>query len=122
MNVSDLANQWVSYWDHPDGAAVVADADSVLGNLARDDPEACWHTILAILERIEADPSNKAFQVLAAGPLEDLLAEHGPAVIASVELQARRDPKLNLLLGGVWQNAISNDVWSRVQAIRNAVW
>ncbi|MBW8369581.1 MAG: hypothetical protein K0M66_01165 [Thiobacillus sp.] len=122
--MADLAKRWISYWEHSEGtlAPEDSDANTMLDGLVRDDPETCWQTILAILEKIEADPSIKQFQVLAAGPLEDLLTEHGPNIIAKVELQARRDPKFNFLLGGVWQNAMNNDIWSRVQAIRNKVW
>ena len=65
---------------------------------------------------------NLTFAILAAGALEDLLADHGPDYIDRVEDTARKDPKFNRLLGGVWKNSITDDVWHRVQAIRNEVW
>jgi len=59
---------------------------------------------------------------LAAGPLENLLADHGSEFIDRVATLARKDPKFNHLLGGVWRRGMANDVWERVQAIRNEVW
>jgi len=56
---------------------------------------------------------------LSAGPLEDLLAMHGPAIIDRVEAEAARDPTFAKLLGGVWQNRMTDEVWARVQAARD---
>jgi hypothetical protein len=78
--------------------------------------------ILEALGRMDADPSQQAFQVLAAGPLEDLLADHGAAIIVRVEEEARRNPRFNLLLGGVWRNSMTHDIWQRVEAARLTVW
>ena len=76
-------------------------------------PEELWDLILEILHR---DPPVEVIQVLAAGPLEDYLAKCGEKVIERVEAQAAKDKKFKSLLGGVWQNTMSEDVWSRVQA------
>jgi len=57
--------------------------------------------ILAILSR---DPSPKAIELLAAGPLEDLLVEKGPLVIDEIERQAQSDSSVAMLLGGDWQS------------------
>jgi hypothetical protein len=78
-----------------------------------------WRFILAVYKR---DLSNKVKAVLAAGPLEDLLAKQGSEFIDRVEELARKDPKFNNLLGGVWQNMMSNEIWQRVQAARHQVW
>lgn len=75
--------------------------------------------IWEILLEIGQQPlSEKAMSNFAAGPLEDILAYHGEAIIERVETQARRDPSFKHLLGGVWQNAMSNSIWKRVQAAR----
>ena len=81
--------------------------------------EQLWRFILATYKR---DLSDKAFGILAAGPLEDLLAKQGPEFIERVEELARKDPKFNELLGGVWQNTMSEEIWQRVQAARLEVW
>ena len=83
------------------------------------DAEKLWRFILAAYGR---EMSDAAMASLAAGPLEDLLAHHGPAYIGRVEELARSEPRFNLLLGGVWRNAMTEDVWRRVQAARLRVW
>jgi hypothetical protein len=66
--------------------------------------------------------SDRAFAVLAAGPLEDLLAYHGSEFIDRVETEARRNPRFRDLLGGVWRNTITDDIWARVEKIRGPGW
>ena len=81
--------------------------------------EHLWRFILAAYKRDLSDETN-AF--LAAGPLEDLLAKQGPDFIERVEELARKDPKFNYLLGGVWRNTMTDEVWQRVQTARHNVW
>jgi len=78
-----------------------------------------WRFILATYQR---ELPDKVVAVLAAGPVEDLLAKQGSDFIDRVEALARHDSRFNYLLGGVWRNTMSDDVWQRVQAIRNHVW
>jgi hypothetical protein len=82
-------------------------------DLALENPEELWDIILEILKR---DPPTEVIEVLAAGPLEDYIAKLGEKVIDRVEAQAAADPKFKNLLGGVWRNSMSDDVWRRVQA------
>ncbi|HTU67516.1 MAG TPA: hypothetical protein VMF52_16320 [Steroidobacteraceae bacterium] len=98
------------------------DAAEVLSELARTEPETAWEAIFQILSLVEAKPENPLFQSLAAGPLEDLLSEHGRSIIDRVELEARRSPSFNLLLGGVWQGGMPADVWERIQKCRLRAW
>jgi hypothetical protein len=83
------------------------------------DGDRLWQFILEIYKR---DLSDNIIAVLAAGPLEDLLAKRGVDFIDRIEELARKDPKFNYLLGGVWRNTMTDEVWQRVQAIRNHVW
>jgi hypothetical protein len=78
-----------------------------------------WRFILAAYKRSLPD---KVVAVLAAGPVEDLLAKEGPDYIDRIETLARQDPKFNYLLGGVWRNTMTAEVWQRVIAVRNHVW
>lgn len=81
--------------------------------------ELLWKFILLAYQRAISD---KVIAVLAAGPLEDLLARHGPLYIDRVEQLAKDDEQFNMLLGGVWRNSMTNEVWRRVQAARKKVW
>jgi hypothetical protein len=81
--------------------------------------EQLWQFITAAYKR---DRSPRIVGALAAGPLEDLLAKQGPGFIDRVEELARKDPDFNYLLGGVWRNAMTDDIWQRVQTARHQVW
>ena len=78
-----------------------------------------WRFILATYKR---DISDRVVAVLAAGPLEDLLARHGALYIDRVEQLARDDEKFNCLLGGVWRSGMQKEVWRRVKVVRKEVW
>jgi hypothetical protein len=68
------------------------------------------------------DGSDSILGNLAAGPLEDLLVDHGPEFIDRVEILARQDRQFRRLLGAVWQNAMSDDLWNRVKAVAGPSW
>lgn len=115
-DLGSLADAWVRYWQEPEGSQ----AREALGwvtererSLVRKDPDTAWFLVLEILRR---DSSDEIAEVLSAGPLEDLLAKHGSHLIERVEHQAKTSPEFASLLGGVWKNAMSDDVWQRVQA------
>ena len=94
-------------------------AEHTLWQLTEDDPERAWQLILTILQE---DSSDIILQNLSAGPLEDLLSAHGDRFIDRVEQEAEHNKRFQTLLGGVWQNEISNAVWQRVQAVAGAPW
>ena len=77
-------------------------------------PEEVWRCILAIHG---LDQSTQVQQILSAGLIEDMLAQYGDRVIARIERQARLDPSFARLLGGVWKNQMSDENWTRLQAV-----
>lgn len=84
-----------------------------------EQPEVAWSATLRLLHR---DLTEDQLALLAAGPLETLLAYHGEAFIERVEREALKNPRFNHLLGGVWRNDIPADIWQRVQKARKEVW
>jgi len=76
-------------------------------------PHKAWRVILLIWSM---DQSITTMQNLSAGMIEDLLTKNGMKMIALVEAEARRDPSFASLLGGVWRNRMTDEVWSRLQA------
>ena len=78
----------------------------------------CWAAILEVLAR---EPPDKVIEVLAAGPLENLIHEHGIAFIERIETEARRNPEFRNLLGGVWESS-TPEIWARVQKARGPLW
>ncbi|HEY0505043.1 MAG TPA: hypothetical protein VGD42_16290 [Lysobacter sp.] len=87
--------------------------------IRQDAADEMWQFILAVLAR---RPSERVLRMLAAGPLEDLLAYAGKFYIDRVELEARRNPAFRHLLGGVWQNRTPDELWRRVEAVRGEPW
>jgi Family of unknown function (DUF6869) len=85
-----------------------------LAELVRDDPELAWPVILEI-PRIDA--SDMMLANVAAGPLEDLLVNHGSEFIERVEALAKIDPVFRKMLGAVWKNNISDDIWARLKVV-----
>jgi hypothetical protein len=94
-------------------------ASPELDDIVRDDPERAWGIILRLSEQA---PDEEFKAILAAGPVEDLLSQHGPSFIDRVEQRAVADAKFNHLLGGVWRLGMTDDVWARVQVARSNVW
>jgi hypothetical protein len=81
--------------------------------------EELWQFIKTAYVRSSSD---KVMGVLAAGPVEGLLAENGAHYIDQVEELAGRDGKFNRLLGGVWRSTMTPEIWSRIQKARKEVW
>jgi hypothetical protein len=90
--------------------------------LPREDPVLCLESIIKVLGLIGGSSPNRLLSVLAAGPLEDLLAENGHVVVEQVEVLARRSPEFRLLLNGVWDSTINPGVLSKLAKYRNQRW
>lgn len=98
-----------------------------LDNSCVSDPAFAWETILKIVRMYDEgdvlDASGKdnmaklVLANLAAGPMEDVLNYHGDDMIASIEAEACHDSRIRWLLGQVWRNDISQEVWGRVRRI-----
>jgi hypothetical protein len=67
--------------------------------LVREDPEAAWTVIRAVLARCDDD---RMLAYVAAGDLEDLLVHHGAAFIDRIEQEAASNPRFLRALVGVW--------------------
>jgi hypothetical protein len=79
-------------------------------------PQKAWRIILLIWA---TDQSARTMQILSAGDLENLLARNGTEMIPLVEAEAVRDPSFAKLLGGVWKNSMTDEVWARLQSVRD---
>lgn len=84
-------------------------------DLSDENPELCFKAILQILHR---EPNEKVIGILAAGPLEDLIEDHGTDFISEIESEARLNPAFRHLLGGVWE-CTNPEIWNRVLKARN---
>jgi uncharacterized protein DUF6869 len=115
--IDTLADSWIRYWHAPRNSGERKNLPSPTEkewDLVEEHPEEAWRFVLAVLNK---DRSKQILEVLSAGPLEDLLVKHGGTIIDRVEEEARANPMFAKLLGGVWKNSMTDDVWSRVQSV-----
>lgn len=104
--VDELEAEWLSGED-------LTMVDGLLEPFAA--PEAVWQAILRLVGRGLSDEQTS---VLAAGPVEDLLAHHGAAFIDRIEAEAGRSPAFAHVLGGVWRRDIPPAIWQRIETAR----
>lgn len=127
QEIEQLATEWIGYWysrwqdrhrepggGYSERSRELYSASESLRGQVEESPEEAWRVILAIHH---LDQSEAIQAVLSAGPIEDLLATHGEEFINQVEDQARQDPAFAKLLGGVWKNSMTDEVWMRLQAV-----
>jgi hypothetical protein len=88
--------------------------------LQETDAESFWQFILEVVSR---NPSAAVVGMLAAGPLEDLIAYAGESFIDRIETEARRSPEFRHALNGVWRlgDDTSDSIWARVERVRGGV-
>lgn len=92
---------------------------ALLDTLSRDHPPLALAAIRAMLA--VCDSPERVAEV-AAGPLEDLVAENGPAVIDALEALAATAPRFAYALTGVWQRGHEAPLlWARIEAARRGV-
>lgn len=123
MDLDKIVDAWIAATNAADGSPEYESnwwaIEQVMDWALDHQGEQLWQFITVAYKR---DLSDKAVGMLAAGPLEDLLARQGPEFIDRVEELARKDPQFNYLLGGVWRNTMTDEVWQRVQTARHEVW
>ena len=123
IDLKEIVDAWIAGQDaddrSPDREANWWAIEQVIDWSLDCEGERLWEFVTTAYQR---DISDKVVGALATGPLEDLLAKQGPEFIERVEELARKDPRFNYLLGGVWRNAMTEEVWRRVQAARLHVW
>ncbi len=115
--IQKIADAWIEMWTHDvddPKREKFSWVDDFEYEATHEKPETGIELILEILRR---NPGTEIIEVLAAGPLEDLLAYHGEAIIDRVEVEARTNGAFASLLGGVWQNAMPDSVWERIMGV-----
>jgi hypothetical protein len=110
-------NQWFAEIDTYDENNHPVGVDVVLMNfLASDDFQ--W---LFIKRAFALAYDANHLEALAAGPVEHLLAHHGEKWISLIEMESYEDKNFAWMMLGVWQNSMSQELWSRVQKIQESV-
>jgi hypothetical protein len=73
--------------------------------------------IRLVIALIETAPDDAGIAVVGAGPLEDLVHEHGDSLIDELDRVARRNPAFSHAMGSVWLSAgvLNPDVEHRLR-------
>lgn len=115
--VQKLASQWIEV------RGKFSEPYEKLDELIQKAPSTAFRVIEEIHWRVSSEvPDYELMGVLAAGPLEDLLAEHGELIIEDVEALAKQDPEFRKCLVGVWKNAMGDALYGRVQKAADPNW
>ena len=122
LTPAEVASRWIEKWDVPRVPSGESDGFDLDWELPRDNPRLCLDSILQVLSRIPSDPADRHFQVLAAGPLEDLLVHHGPSFVDEIDTLARRSPSFRMLLNGAWTSRVDQAVVEQLAKYRGARW
>ena len=111
-----LLDEWLTEWaPHP---PVYGPATRFLEALIDTQPENAWDFIQALVERATDD----ALDWVGAGPLEDLLCEHGPALIDRVERLATTNARFRKCLTSVWgENRMEPSTYARMKTAAGGV-
>ena len=118
--VPELLEQWLCWAEwvktpcsqaQPSG---LAEAACHFERLVKASPEEAWQAIVLSFadRRFEAH-----HDLLAAGPLEELLSLHGERFIDRVEAQAAQDVRFAFALSGIWGLTMPEAIFCRVQGI-----
>ncbi|WP_448674109.1 DUF6869 domain-containing protein [Pseudoxanthomonas mexicana] len=119
---AEVASRWIDKWAVPGVPSGESDGFDLDWELPHDNPRLCLDSILQVLSRIPSDPADRHFQVLAAGPLEDLLVHHGPRFVDEIDTLARRSPSFRMLLNGAWTSRVDQAVVEQLAKYRGARW
>jgi len=117
-----ISEDWVSLHCMPndsDAQESLFWAFETLDELMRSDPEEAWMIIDTVRQ---LNGTDIILANLAAGPLEDLLVNHGKTFIDRVEALARDDEQFRKVLSAVWKNDMPDALWARVKSVAGPCW
>ena len=102
-DVEDLARRWLlnqraRRWDQSRWLDLDAHDEVTALMVLSDDPQPGWDLVRALVRQSE-NPQDIAD--IGIGPLEDLLRNHGPALLERTEQLARADPQFRRALHGI---------------------
>ena len=111
-----LAVAYVRNWT--EGGPESSSPAAYLDELVLSDPERAWRVILRIIAH---DSSPLMLSIVGAGPLENLLCEHGSELIDIVSTEATRNSHVRQALSSVWGvNRMQPEVHQKLENIRSA--
>ncbi len=92
-------------------------AIETLIKLPNDNPELAWEIILRIFHKLEEVKDARLLEILAAGPIEDLLCSHGQNIIDRIEIEANKNITFKECIKGVRLTSSDTPVQQRFYKI-----
>lgn len=89
--------------------------DDTLCGILHSDPDRALSVIFGAMQLID---DQRVLGRLAAGPLEDFLGVHGKTYLDAFHALGLAHRRLREVLDGVWQGAMSKDVWHRIETLK----
>ena len=90
-------------------------ASEAVGEIVRGpSAEDAWDLVVTLVRRA----SDEQLGRIGAGPLEDMVNEHGPELVEWIEGQCQRDPRFKEALGRMWlsSGALPAEAQARIVA------
>jgi hypothetical protein len=111
----ELARRWLVHMRHVRDRQETLDIDlddALMEFMLTDiDPERGWEIVVALFQLAGTE---RDIRVIAAGPLESLLREHGELLVGRVERVARTDSRFREALRGIYRNGPIADLVARL--------
>jgi len=89
--------------------------DDALYGILHSEPDRALSVIFAA---IQLTGDQRVLGGLASGPLEDFLGIHGKAYLEVFHVLALEHRRLREALDGVWQGAMSKEVWHQIETLK----
>jgi hypothetical protein len=89
--------------------------DEALYDILHTEPD---RTLAVILAAMQLTDDKRVHGALAAGPVEDFLGVHGQTYVEVFHTLALQHRRLREVLDGVWQGAMTKDVWHRIETLK----
>lgn len=86
-----------------------------ISDLKNTDPAGLWDITLLLIEKA---PSSDALNYVAAGPLEDLLREHGSYFFDHVIQEAKSNKRFLYTLAGVWLDSEDDAFFNALEQLK----
>lgn len=114
---NDFVRSWMAIQDALAGSDTYEQnfwAHEELADLCESTPEDAWEVIVALAGAANTEPLLEA---IGAGPLQDLMTQHGEEYIAQVEREAGENARFRRAMAGAWLDSDDTPVWAKFYEI-----
>jgi len=111
-DIREMAESWITKQ-----LGVWTKDDEQLYGILHTEPDQALSVIFAAMQLSD---DKQIHGSIAAGPLEDFLGIHGETYLDVFHTLALQHQRLREVLDGVWQGAMSKNVWHRIEILKQS--